>query len=224
MCRPERPRTDEYDNNEQIDPHFSLTPGLTPLSRKDRHYEEAKNIKHEIGELYSKHGFSQCPNYGLHWAGYPLLTSMKERTKTLLLVFELREWDIKQWWKVDDDVRKILEKLDPNSIHQVCVRYYQHWDERLEQAYHETQNARREAIRARRSTARAPSSRHDTTAASDEFYTTRLWSDMFDMSSASTQRALTNASQFLDYETVGLLIPQASQSTQPSATVEVPDL
>ena len=152
MVRPERPRPDHYDNNEQIAPHFSKTPGLTSLPQTSRYYARGLQVKAEIIQLYIKHGFPRCPILGLYWAGSPTSTSISERPKSLLLAIELKEGDVKQWWKLDDEVREIMKKHELSGRHGVCVRYYQYWEGREEQELQQmSERLRRRAERARQS-------------------------------------------------------------------------
>lgn len=51
---------------------------------------------------------------------------IEDRTKTALLVVELKEKDIQFWWKIDDEVRQILDehKLTERGV---WMRYYMFW-------------------------------------------------------------------------------------------------
>ena len=144
MVRPERPSPDEYDHNEQIEAHFSDTPGLTPLPRHHRYYEAGLQIKRELSELYSKYRFQRCPRYGIFLAGYLSATKHKDRDKYLLLAVELREENIKEWWKMDAEVRQIMRDWDLSGQHGVCVRYYKYWEGREDD---EVQDMREDAVR-----------------------------------------------------------------------------
>ena len=127
---PQRPAPDGYDSNYQIAPHFMHTPGLTVISRSSPNYSINGRLQRQIGALYRKHGFEKCPNHGLFWAGSPRWTTIEDRTKTVLLVVELKEKDIQFWWKMDDEVRKIL---DEHALTErgVCVRYYMFWSDSI---------------------------------------------------------------------------------------------
>jgi hypothetical protein len=124
--RPQRPAPDDYDSNYQIVPHFMYTPGLTMIPPSSLNYSINRRLKRQIGALYRKHGFEKCPNHGLFWAGYPRWTMIEDRTKTALLVVELKEKDIQFWWKIDDEVRQILDehKLTERGV---WMRYYMFW-------------------------------------------------------------------------------------------------
>ena len=107
------------------------TPGLTVISRSSPNYSINGRLQRQIGVLYRKHGFEKCPNHGLFWAGSPRWTTIEDRTKTVLLVVELKEKDIQFWWKMDDEVRKILDEHELTE-RGVCLRYYMFWSGNIE--------------------------------------------------------------------------------------------
>ena len=142
MCIPDRPSPDWCDDNEQVPAHFSKTPGLTPLPRTHRYRAGNSTsvvdcVKREVGRLYEQHHVSKCPRYGLFWAGSRYWSELRERSKTLLLVIELAEQDIRKWWMLDGEVRGILSKYGLDGGRGVCARYYQYRDEKEEEAMEE---------------------------------------------------------------------------------------
>ena len=156
MGRPERPARDDYDNNYQISPHFVRTPGLTDIPEKHRNgavntnYVINLTLKREVRALYGNHGLDRCPNHGLYYAGYPQWTMIEDRTKTVLLVVELKMKDITRWWNIHADMLKILDRSGL-AARGVCVRYYRFSPARAQEALDEQKKA--EDIRARESAA-----------------------------------------------------------------------
>ena len=47
----------------------------------------------------------------------------------MVLVLELRGYDIEKWKEFDAEAREILRRYDLSGRHGVCVRYYQYWDQ-----------------------------------------------------------------------------------------------
>ena len=221
MVRADRPRADEYDNNEQVAPHFSKTPGLTALPPSYRYYEVGQEVKREVGDLYNKNGFTRCRTYGLYWAGYPSWTRIKERTKTLLLVVDLKEDEIKQWWKMDDDVRKILRRYDLSGRHQVCVRYYQYWEgreeEEAEEMVSESQRVEAESRTRRLGRLGLRTSRHvSATPLADSGTTSRILGMLEEMAEAASA---TSTALVLDRERTGGDSHASLQRGQPTVFI-----
>lgn len=147
--RPQQPPADEYDNHYQIKPHFENTPGLTVIpSSSKKNFRINPAIKRKIGELYRKHGFDDCPNYGLFWASYPQWTMIKDRDKMVLLVVEMKEDEIEFWYQLDNEVRRIRDEY---GLTGVTVRYYKHWAGREEEESNEIEEAERIGARERQS-------------------------------------------------------------------------
>lgn len=127
MCAPDWPSPDKYDSNIQVKPHFSKTPGLTEIPAKHRYRKKANEVQRDVSDLYRKYGLKRCPHYGLFWAGSKRWTAIADRDKTMLLVIELRDTNIKQWREIDAEARGILAKHELSGKNGVCVRYYEYW-------------------------------------------------------------------------------------------------
>ena len=75
-----------------------------------------------------------------------------DRDKVVLLVVEMKENDIKFWYKIDNEVREILNESEL-ADRGVCIRYYKFWTERVIEEQRESQEAAR--IREREEAAQA---------------------------------------------------------------------
>ena len=138
----DRPVRDAYDAHYQISPHFEKTPGLTSIPETSQNHSINRRVKRKIGALYTKYGFERCPSYGLFCAGWPQWTMIHERDKMVLLVVEMKENDIKFWYKIDKEVRKILNESG-RAERGVCVRYYEFWTESVMEEQKESREAAR---------------------------------------------------------------------------------
>jgi hypothetical protein len=76
-----------------------------------------------------------------------------DRDKVVMLVVEMKEKDIKYWYKIDAEVRKILDEsrlAEPGLTERgVCVRYYEFWDGWKEEEREEREEAARIRVRER---------------------------------------------------------------------------
>jgi hypothetical protein len=76
-----------------------------------------------------------------------------DRDKVVVLVVEMKEKDIKYWYKIDAEVRKILDEsglTEPRLTERgVCVRYYEFWDGWKEEEHGEREEAARIRVRER---------------------------------------------------------------------------
>ncbi|KAK3686398.1 hypothetical protein LTR37_019871 [Vermiconidia calcicola] len=134
MVCPKAPGADKHDENEQVAPQFAETPGLTPIAPFGPHsdyYDISRDVRRDLQALYRKYELKQCRNYGLYWAGSRYWVKCPDRRRTMLLVLELKQTDLGRWWKIDGDVKKILNKPEYALCGEqdVCLRYYLHWEQ-----------------------------------------------------------------------------------------------
>ena len=119
--KPSKPRPDGGDSNYQVRPHFSKTPGLTPI-------HDPMLLRHTLAVL-RKNGVAQLPHTGPHFAGSKNWTKYAEREKTRLMVVELFEVDKDRWIDMDTDIREVLTRHGFNEPggEPMYLRYYIFW-------------------------------------------------------------------------------------------------
>lgn len=122
--KPPRPSPDICDDNIQVRPHFSPTPGLTSLPKGHRYSQLNRQLRADLRNIYRDHQLTLCPHVGLYWAGSKNWTKYLDRDKTVVFVVELQHWECQRWRDIDRNVRTLLDKYNLSGDHAVCVRYY----------------------------------------------------------------------------------------------------
>lgn len=136
------PRSDWYEGNYLVAPHFAFTPCLTSLREAYGHDRYRNNwimIGADIGratrDLYRNHNLTLCRKYGLFIAGGEIDVRTQDRDRIMILVIELVKDEVHRWHDVDSDARQLLRDFGLNEVsnddhgdHGVCVRYYVQWD------------------------------------------------------------------------------------------------
>ena len=126
------PPPDNYDDNEDVPPHFSPLPDVTEIPFGHRYNccyagSICDIFRERSRQWYGRYGLNRTnKRHGLYWMGNAEYNNRRDTVKTMVLVVELESTELAKWREIDPRARVMLDKQGLRDPHGVCVRYYEY--------------------------------------------------------------------------------------------------